>query len=102
MGQGRTLVSPWSAKGEVPTGVNLNRYATLGSHTPWYFENEQNSRKLIFSMIQAILWSSRCVVAPDDAPSSIRLDHGDPVMNGLAQLSCLGCRVFELTSRSVG
>ena len=30
------LFSPWCAQGEVPTGVNLNRYAVLGSHITWH------------------------------------------------------------------
>ena len=31
-----SLLTPWCAKGEVPTGVNLNRYAGDGSFIPWH------------------------------------------------------------------
>ena len=38
--QARTsFLSPWCARGEVPPGVNLNRYAGLGSHIPWHRDN---------------------------------------------------------------
>ena len=35
-----SLLTPWCAKGEVPTGVNLNRYAGNGSFIPWHCDNE--------------------------------------------------------------
>ena len=35
-----SLLTPWRAKGEVPTGVNLNRYAGKGSRIPWHCDNE--------------------------------------------------------------
>ena len=35
-----SLLTPWCAKGEVPTGVNLNRYAGNGSCIPWHCDNE--------------------------------------------------------------
>ena len=36
-----SLLTPWCAKGEVPTGVNLNRYAGDGSCIPWHCDNER-------------------------------------------------------------
>ena len=71
-------------KGEVPSGVNLNWYAGLGSFTPWHCDNEplfgpQTSPELIVSEV--------CRRTRGDAPSSTRLDHGDLlVMDGVAQL----------------
>ena len=35
-----SLLTPWCAKGEVPTGVNLNRYSGNGSRIPWHCDNE--------------------------------------------------------------
>ena len=45
------LLSPWCAGGVVPTGVNLNRYASSGSRVPWHSDHEplfgpQNSFKV--------------------------------------------------------
>ena len=50
-----SLLFFWCAKGQVPTGENLNRYAGSGSHIPWHSDNEplfgpQDSPKLIVSM----------------------------------------------------
>ena len=36
-----SLLTPWCAKGEVPTGVNLNRYSGNGSVIPWHRDNER-------------------------------------------------------------
>ena len=36
-----SLLTPWCAKGEVSTGVNLNRYAGNGSCIPWHCDNER-------------------------------------------------------------
>ena len=36
-----SLLTAWCAKGEVPTGVNLNRYAGNGSCIPWHCDNER-------------------------------------------------------------
>ena len=36
-----SLLTPWCAKGEVPTGVNLNRYSGNGSFIPWHCDNER-------------------------------------------------------------
>ena len=35
------LLSPWCARREVPTGVNLNRYSCLESHILWHSDNER-------------------------------------------------------------
>ena len=86
------LLSPWRARGDVPTGVNLNRYSGSGSHIPWHSDNEslfgpQNQPKLMVSMslghsVEFQLRRARCGV-----PSPIQLDRGDLlVMDGLAQL----------------
>ena len=34
------LLTPWCSLGEVPSGVNLNRYASRGSSIPWHCDNE--------------------------------------------------------------
>ena len=34
------LLSPWCARGNMPTEVNLNRYAGPGSHIRWHSDNE--------------------------------------------------------------
>ena len=91
--QGRVapLLSPWCARGNVPTGVNLNRYSCSGSCIPWHSDTEflfgpQNQPKLIVSMslghsVEFQVRRGRCGV-----PSPVKLDHGDIlVMDGLAQ-----------------
>ena len=35
------FLTPWCAKGKVPTGVNLNRYSRNGSFIPWHCDNER-------------------------------------------------------------
>ena len=35
-----SFLSPWCARGAVPTGVNLDRYAGSGSHIFWHCDNE--------------------------------------------------------------
>ena len=88
------LLSPWCARGNVPTGVNLNWYSGSGSCIPWHSDNESlfgppNKPMLIVSMS-----SHRSVVfqvrrASSDVHSSITLDHGDLlVMDGSAQSKC--------------
>ena len=49
------FLSPWCARENVPTGVNLNQYAGPGSCTPWHSDNESlfgppNQPRLIVSM----------------------------------------------------
>ena len=88
-----SLLTPWCAKGEVPTGVNLNRYAGDGSCIPWHCDNERLfgspfEPKVIVSMSlgHSALFKLRRR-ASKNSPSQIRLDHGDLlVMDGLTQL----------------
>ena len=78
-------------KGEVPTGVNLNRYPSSKSWIPWHSDNESlfgpsNQPKLIVSVSlgHSVVFQVRR--APGNVPSSITLDHGDLlVMDGSAQ-----------------
>ena len=86
------LLSPWCAKEEVQSGVNLNRYAGLGYVTPWHCDDKllfspQNSPELTERM--SLGYSVEFQVrrrASWDVPSSITLDHGDfLVMDGPAQ-----------------
>ena len=93
----------------MPTGVNLNGYASSVSCVPWHSDNEpmfgpQNSPEHTVSM--SLGYSVEFQVrrrAPGEVPSSIRLDHGDIlVMDGLApseyvHRTCLGCRVLGFT-----
>ena len=88
-----SLLTPWCAKGEVPTGVNLNRYAGDGSCIPWHCDNERlfgspSEPKVIVSMSlgHSVLFKL-CRRASENTTSQIWLDHGDLlVMDGLAQL----------------
>ena len=87
-----SLLTPWCAKGEVPTGVNLNRYAGDGSFIPWHCDNERLfgspfEPKVIVSMSlgHSVLFKLRRR-APEKTFSQIWLDHGDLlVMDGLTQ-----------------
>ena len=87
-----SLLTPWCAKGEVPTGVNLNRYAGDGSFIPWHCDNERLfgspfEPKVIVSMSlgHSVLFKLRRR-APEKTLSQIWLDHGDLlVMDGLTQ-----------------
>ena len=87
-----SLLTPWCAKGEVPTGVNLNRYAGDGSCIPWHCDNERlfgspSEPKVIVSMSlgHSVLFKLRRRT-PEKTPSQIWLDHGDLlVMDGLTQ-----------------
>ena len=58
------LLSPWCARGNMPTGVNLNRYAGPGSLIRWHRTSlcsaPQNHCQVEF---RGILLSSRCVAA---------------------------------------
>ena len=86
------LLTPWCAKGEVPTGVNLNRYAGDGSRIPWHCDNERlfghpREPKVIVSMSlgHSAMFKLRRR-APENTHSQIRLDHGDLlVMDGCTQ-----------------
>ena len=87
-----SLLTPWCAKGEVPTGVNLNRYAGDGSFIPWHRDNERLfgspfEPKVIVSMSlgHSVLFKLRRRT-PEKTLSQIWLDHGDLlVMDGLTQ-----------------
>ena len=84
------FLSPWCARGNGPTGVNLNQYSGPGSCIPWHSDDESlfgppNQPKLIVSMSlgHSVVFQVRR--APGDVPSSITLDHGDLlVMDGSA------------------
>ena len=78
-----SLLTPCCAKGEVPTGVNLNRYAGKGSCIPWHCDNERLfgfpfEPKVIVSMSlgHSALFKLRRR-APENTHSQIRLEHGD-------------------------
>ena len=55
------LLSPWCARGNMPTGVNLNQYAGPGSCIPRH--SDTCSATEFAQAQEAILWSSRCSVA---------------------------------------
>ena len=98
-----SLLTPWCAKGEVPTGVNLNRYAGNGSCIPWHCDNERLfgspfEPKVIVSMSlgHSALFKLRRR-APENTPSQIWLDHGDLlVMDGLTQYEYVHSTASEL------
>ena len=98
-----SLLTPWCAKGEVPTGVNLNRYAGKGSRIPWHCDNERLfgspfEPKVIVSMSlgHSVLFKLRRR-ASENTPSQIRLEHGDfLVMDGLNQLEYVHSTASEL------
>ena len=87
-----TLLTPWCAKGEVPTGVNLNRYVGDGSCIPWHCDNERLfgspcEPKVIVSksLGHSVLFKLRRRT-PEKTLFPIWLDHGDLlVMDGLTQ-----------------
>ena len=85
------LLSPWCARGDVPTGANLNWYSGSGSCIPWHSDNESlfgppNKPKLMVSMSSghSVVFQVRRV--PGDVPYSTTPDHGDLlVMDGSRQ-----------------
>ena len=88
----RPFLTPWCSLRELPTGVNLNWYAGWGSSIPWHSDNEplfgdQSDPKVIVSMSLGSSVGFRvCRRGRRNAPSSIKLDHGDLlVMDELAQ-----------------
>ena len=91
-----SLLTPWCAEREVPTGVNLNRFAVKGSRIPWHCDNEllfgsPFEPKVIGSMSigHSVMFKLRRR-ASENTPSQIRLDHGDLlVMDGVTQLECV-------------
>ena len=84
------LLSPWCARGNVPTGVNLNQYAgpgSQGSYIRWHSDNEplfgpHYSPKNIVSLSlgNSVEFKVRCR-ATGEIPSSTRLDHGDVLVS---------------------
>ena len=98
-----SLLTPWCAKGEVPTGVNLNRYSGNGSRIPWHCDNEPLfgspfEPKVIVSMSlgHSALFKLRRRT-PENTPSQIRLDHGDHlVMDGLTRFEYVHSTASEL------
>ena len=98
-----SLLTLWCAEGEVPTGVNLNRYAGNGSFIPWHCDNERLfgspfEPKVIVSMSlgHSALFKLRRRT-PENTPSQIRLDHGDLlVMDGLTQFEYVHSTASEL------
>ena len=98
-----SLLAPWCAKGEVPTGVNLNRYAGDGSCIPWHCDNERlfgspSEPKVIVSMSlgHSVLFKL-CRRASENTTSQIWLDHGDLlVIDGLTQYEYLHSTASEL------
>ena len=98
-----SLLTPWCAKGEVPTGVNLNRYAGDGSFIPWHCDNERlfgspSEPKVIVSMSlgHSVLFKLRRR-ASEKTVTPIWLDHGDLlVMDGLTQEEFLHSTASEL------
>ena len=96
------LLSPWCAKREVPTGVNLNRYSGPSSCIRWRGDNEplfvpQNAPKVIVSMSLGNSVEFKVRRGQGSVPSLITLDHGDLlVMDGLTQSEYVHCTASGL------
>ena len=96
------LLSPWRARREVPTGVNLNRYSGPSSCTRWHSDNEplfgpQNAPKLIVSMSLGNSVEFKVRRGQGKVPSLITLDHGDLlVMDGPTQSEYVHCTASGL------
>ena len=96
------LLSPWCAKREVPTGVNLNRYSGPSSYIRWHSDNEplfgpQNAPKLIVSMSLGNSVEFKVRRGQGSVPSLITLDHGGLlVMDGLTQSEYVHCTASGL------
>ena len=70
------LLSPWCARENVPTGVNLNWHSSSGSCIPWHSDNESlfgppNQPKLMVSMSLGHSVEFQVRHASSDVPSSI-------------------------------
>ena len=97
------LLSPWCARREVPTGLNLNRYSGPSSCIRWHRDNEplfgpENEPKLIVSMGSgnSVEFKVRRRVQ-GEVPSLITLDHGDLlVMDGPTQSEYVHCTASGL------
>ena len=100
------LLSPWCARGNVPTGVNLNRYSGPSSCIRWHSDNEplfgpQNAPKLIVSMSLGNSVEFKVRRGQGNVPSLITLDHGDLlVMDGLTQSEYVHCTASGLPGSS--
>ena len=96
------LLSPWCARREVPTGVNLNQYSGPSSCIRWHSDNEplfgpQNAPKLIVSMSLGNSVEFKVRRGQGNVPSLITLDHGDLlVMDGLTQSEYVHCTASGL------
>ena len=96
------LLSPWCGRGELPTGVNLNRYSGPSSCIRWHSDNEplfgpQNSPKLIVSKSLCNSVEFKVRRGRGSVPSLIMLDHGDLlVMDGLTQSEYVHCTASGL------
>ena len=96
------LLSPWCAKREVPTGVNLNRYSGPSSKIRWHSDNESlfgspNHPKLIVCMSLGNSVEFKVRRGRGSVPSLITLDHGDIlVMDGLTQSEYVHCTACGL------
>ena len=106
------FLSPWCARGNMPTWVYLNRYAGPRSCIRWHCDNESlfgppNQPKLTVSMSLNIRWNSRFVA---DRVISLRLRW---IMvtswswmvqrNWSVHIArCLGCRFLGLTLLTAG
>ena len=87
----------------MPTGVNLNRYASPRSCIRWHSDYESlfgPPNKPMLKVSMSLGHSVEFMVrrrAPGKVPSSIRLDHGDVlVMDGLAQSEYEHCTASGL------
>ena len=102
-----SFLTPWCAKGEVPTGVNLNRYSGKGSCIPWHRDNERlfgspSEQKVTVSMSleHSVLFTLR-----RDGQFSLSNSVGSwMVLHNLSMSTPrhLNCWVLGLILRSVG
>ena len=96
------LLSPWCARREVPTGMNLNLYSGPSSCIRWHSDNEplfgpQNLLKLIVSSSLGNSVEFKVRRGQRNVPSLITLDHGDLlVMDGLTQSEYVHCTASGL------
>ena len=96
------LLSPFCAREELPTGVNLNQYSGPSSCIRWHSDNEplfgpQNSPNLIVSMSLGNSVEFKVRRGRGSVPSLITLDHGDLlVMDGLTQSEYVHCTASGL------
>ena len=107
------LLSPWCARGNMPTGANLNQYSGPRPCITWHSGNESlfgppNQPELIVSTSLGHSVEFQVRRAPSDVPSSITLDHGDLLVwvvlrnRSMHIARCLGCRVLRLTLHTAG